>query len=288
MVDVSPPAVYDAAFYQSLDDGTRRSADNVVPLLIELFRPESVVDVGCGTGLWLSTFYRRDVTEVLGIDGPWVSSEQREIPEAAFLEHDLNQPIHMDRNFDLALCLEVAEHLPERSARPLVESLTRLAPIVVFSAAIPSQGGEGHCNEQWPSFWSELFAAYGFSPLVDLRQRIWTNEAVDIWYRQNMVCYGIDDKRESLDGTALAHARKPCEPFDVVHPRLFLRFARELERMARELERLEGRILHLVEERNLAQSELAAIKRSRAWPFYRALRRGFAAARRLLKLFRLA
>ena len=148
------------------------------------------------------------------MDPGFPASNERYPKPPFFLEHDLNQPIHMDRNFDLALCREVAEHLPERSARPLVESLTRLAPIVVFSAAIPSQGGEGHCNEQWPSFRSELFAAYGFSPLVDLRQRIWTNEAVDIWYRQNMVCYGIDDKRDSLDGTALAHARKPCEPFD--------------------------------------------------------------------------
>lgn len=276
VADGTPPTAYDATFYQSLEQGTRRSAEQVVPILIEWFRPQSVVDVGCGAGLWLAAFRKNGVEDVLGVDGPWVGAEAREIPDESFLAHDLTQPLRLDRRFDLALCLEVAEHLPTDAAGALIESLTRLAPIVVFSAAIPGQGGEGHCNEQWPSFWTDRFAAFGFQPLIDPRGRIWTDDDVDVWYRQNMLCFAAEDIRPPRDDSGPA-------PLDIVHPRLFRRFGRELEQRGQYVDKLEDRVRQLVDERNRAQSELAAIKGSRAWPLFRLVNRGFGAMRRLLE-----
>jgi SAM-dependent methyltransferase/predicted O-methyltransferase YrrM len=284
--DIPPPPAthYGPGFFEALSEGTRRSAAIVTPVLIELFRPESVVDVGCGTGLWLSAFRQRGVTDVLGVDGRWVSGAQLEIPSALFHEHDLSRPLELDRTFDLALCLEVAEHLPPETAGPLVESLTRLAPVVVFSAAIPAQRGEGHVNEQWPSFWSDLFAARGYGCLVDLRYRIWTNPSVEVWYRQNLLCYVAADVRRRLPWAKITASG---EVIDVVHPDLYLRLARELEQSqyyGAELERrnrqLQQELAQAQQERAQAQNELESVINSRAWRLWQTVRPILTAIRR--------
>jgi len=60
--------------------------------------------------------------------------------------------------------------------------------VVVFSAAIPFQQGDGHINEQWPSFWSNLFAAHGYDCLPDLRHRAWSNPSIEVWYSAKTCC----------------------------------------------------------------------------------------------------
>ena len=99
------------------------------------------------------------------------------------------RPLALGRSFDLAVALEIAEHLPDSAAECFVESLTGLAPAVLFSAAIPGQGGTGHLNERWPEYWSRLFAAAGFDPIDALRPRIWHDERVEVWYAQNTFLY---------------------------------------------------------------------------------------------------
>lgn len=136
---LSSVPLYTREFFQLHRDGSRRSAEVTVPLLIERFEPRSVVDVGCGTGIWLSVFREHGVADILGIDGPWLSASQRDVPAASFREWNLIEPLGLGRSFDLALCLEVAEHLPEEAADRFVESLTALAPVIVFSAAIPDR-----------------------------------------------------------------------------------------------------------------------------------------------------
>ena len=59
--------------------------------------------------------------------------------------------------FDLAICFEVAEHLEEHWADRLVDTLSDCAPIIVFSAATPGQGGSYHHNEQPHSYWLDKF-----------------------------------------------------------------------------------------------------------------------------------
>ena len=138
----SSALLYNSEFFDRHRDGSRRSAVIAVPLLIDLFEPRSVLDVGCATGVWLSVFQEHGVEDILGIDGPWIEQRQREIPDVFFREYDLTKPVALERTFDLALCLEVAEHLPAEAGPGLVQSLTALAPVVVFSAAIPGQGAK--------------------------------------------------------------------------------------------------------------------------------------------------
>lgn len=158
----------------------------VVPVLMKLYNPVSVLDAGCGTGTWLKAFEERGVTDYLGIDGSYVKKSQLEIPEEKFKALDLRAPWDINRKFDLALSLEVAEHLPEQGGIALVESLTRHADTIIFSAAIPGQGGQHHINEQWPAYWEKKFATHGFYFHDVLRPLLWDNPKIDWWYRQNI------------------------------------------------------------------------------------------------------
>ena len=125
-----------ADYFEHLCSGTRKSAQRIVPILLELVQPNSVVDVGCGTGAWLATFQRHGVNDMLGIDGDYVAGEQLEIRLDQFLAHDLTAPIRLGRRFDLVVSLEVAEHLESRFAAAFVRTLAELGPAVAFAAAV--------------------------------------------------------------------------------------------------------------------------------------------------------
>jgi hypothetical protein len=149
--------------------------------------------VGCGTGAWLATFADNGVEDILGFDGGWVRGDALLIPAGRFRAADFREPIRLDRRFELALSLEVAEHLPATAADEFVASLTALAPIVLFSAAIPFQGGVHHLNEQWPDYWARRFSARGYLPVDCIRNRIWMHPDVDWWYSQNAILFAGED-----------------------------------------------------------------------------------------------
>lgn len=171
---------YDRRFFDSIREGSQRSAAAVVPLMMESFTPKTVVDVGCGEGLWGKAFEDAGC-EVLGLDGhpnPVIPAQSVDLTDVL--------PT-FDRPFDLAVCLEVAEHLPPERAETFVAELCGLADKVLFSAAVPGQGGTAHLNEQWPPYWVDLFAAHGFACSDDVRWEIWNDERVCWWYRQNLM-----------------------------------------------------------------------------------------------------
>jgi SAM-dependent methyltransferase len=187
------PTLYDAAFYESQAQGSLASARIVVPLLMQYFRPRRVVDIGCGLGTWLKAFLENGVAEVKGYDGLHVDQSELLIDPALFATADLSRPLRITDRADLAVCLEVAEHLPPFIGDQLVHTLTRTAPCVLFSAAVPNQGGIGHINERWPTYWRRIFAAQGYRRLDILRPRIWQDRTVDWWYRQNLFLYANDE-----------------------------------------------------------------------------------------------
>src|SRR5262245_60687338 len=156
------------------------SAAVIVPILRELVSPTSVLDVGCGVGSWLAAF---DGLRVLGID-----EHPPDEVSCPYERRDLRQPFDVGR-FDLALCLEVGEHLPPTSAAGLVRSPVAAAPTVAFSGAIPGQEGYGHINCQWPDYWAALFAEHGYVQYDSIRTRVWDDDRVSYWYRQNMFIY---------------------------------------------------------------------------------------------------
>ena len=115
--------LYNVAFYDARTDSLM-SARHIVPIVMQLIRPKSVIDIGCGTGAFLSIFNEKGVKDILGVDGTWVKEETLLIQKAFFKAFDLSHPFEIDRKFSLAVCLEVAEHLPEENATSLVKSLT--------------------------------------------------------------------------------------------------------------------------------------------------------------------
>lgn len=209
--------VYDSNFYERHGATARTSAHVVLPMLFREIPapPASVVDVGCGVGAWLAVARELGVAEVHGIDGGDLPADQLEIPADAFERVDLERFDGTDRRADIAICLEVAEHLDPAAGRQLVRTLTSIAPVVAFSAAIPGQGGTHHVNEQWPGYWSEQFADCGFGPLDVLRARMWNHPEVAYYYAQNLVLYL---RRSWADANGIAVDEEP--PLALVHPEL--------------------------------------------------------------------
>ena len=297
MPDAEP---YDAAYHRGLHDGARRSAERVLPRVLGLVGARSLVDFGCGSGAWVAAALAEGVEDALGLDGPWVERGTLAIPEARFRAADLARPVDLGRRFDLALCLEVAEHLPREAAPALVGTLARHAPAVLFSAAVPGQGGEGHVNEAWPGTWAALFGEVGFEGRDTLRAAIWDDEAVEPWYRQNAVLYCSRDWL-AADPERASRIAAPA-PAALVHPAIWgwrreavrslegeLAIAREVaERDRAEIVRLGGAWQALAEENaalrrdiEALQADHAHLRASRSWRLTAPLRRLDAAARRL-------
>jgi SAM-dependent methyltransferase len=211
-------SAYSTRYYEGLKEDSSASAREVVPLVLDLFPATSVVDVGCGSGTWTRA-YADAGTEALGIDGDVVQADQLLIPQDRFLRRNLMEPLRLDRTFDLVNCLEVAEHLDPSRADSFVEDLCRLGDVVVFSAAIPGQGGTHHVNEQFQSYWQERFRRNGFRALDCLRHRIWGNERVAWWYVQNLFVFVRESRLGSFP--AAVAADRPW-PADLVHPRAYV------------------------------------------------------------------
>ena len=193
MDDPGPAASYfDTAYFGWQGDSAERSARVVVPLLVERLRPASVVDVGCGSGGWLKVFAEHGVDDVVGLDAPYVRPEALRIDPSSFVAQDLAEPFELERRFDLAISLEAAHYVPAERAPGLVASIARLAPAVLFGAAVPHQTGGPGRNHQWPGWWAALFADHGLRAVDWLRPLVWEDERVDWWYAQNTVLYLAD------------------------------------------------------------------------------------------------
>lgn len=213
---------YTNDFYKVRQEGSRRSAKEIVPLIMKLIKPKRIIDVGCGTGTWLSVFREYGVEDIFGIDGDWVDKKMLQIPEKRFLSFDLKKPIKIDKKFDLVISLEVAEHLPQKFAKTLMDSLTRLGPVILFSAAIPFQGGTDHLNNQWPEYWVKLFQEKDYVVLDPIRKEVWQNENVKFWYAQNILLFVRQDHLEThpLLKKELAHTN--TSQLSIVHPKQYL------------------------------------------------------------------
>lgn len=226
-------ARYGDAFYEAIREGSLRSASKVVPALLSLIRPGSVVDVGCGSGTWLRVFQENGIQDVFGIDGG--KARHLEIPEKSFREVNLGVGFGLERRFDLAICMEVAEHLPPSRAKSFVRDLSDLAPAILFSAAVPGQGGTHHVNEQWPDYWANMFSDLGYHAFDTLRPRLWNDNAIEWWYRQNMILY-LQPQVAARNGFRVEDSAVPLR---LIHPEMLRKrpgfFRRNFDRVLRRL-----------------------------------------------------
>ncbi|VIO76110.1 hypothetical protein CI1B_62410 [Bradyrhizobium ivorense] len=210
---------YQDSYYARQRAGSRASASVILPIVFDFVKPKTLVDVGCGVGTWLSVAGDLGVTTLIGFEGAWVRDVTTEpgnlTVNVCELDSYIVLPPDLPARYDLALCTEVAEHLPEKRSTSLVNDLCALSDVVLFSAAIPGQGGSGHINEQWQGYWAEKFRAHEFYPYDVVRPRVWNNATVEPWYRQNMLFYVSKKLASTMKGL------QPSEMLNVMHPELY-------------------------------------------------------------------
>lgn len=173
---------YSSAYYKRIEEGAVRSAKEVYKELDKLIKFKTIIDIGCGVGEWRYKNYT-------GVD---FNSPMKE----NYIDCDLENDI-VTGKYDLCLCLEVAEHISEERADVLIEMLCNLSEKVLFSAAIPHQGGTGHINEQWQSYWEKKFNANGFFA-AKIQPDIRGNKEIEFWYRQNIILFQKSNKRYDI------------------------------------------------------------------------------------------
>ena len=220
----------DGFFYTDRDRITRQSAQIVMSHLLPNLYVKSAIDIGCGVGTWLSVLNDDyGVSDLKGLDGEWVDPALLKISTEQFTTVNLADGSslisQLSRRWDLAISLEVAEHLPPECAYDFVRSLTVSAPLVLFSAAIPTQGGHGHLNEQWPEYWAELFSRLGYICCDGIRPSVWWDDCVLQQYRQNTLLFAEPLLVEENRWLSEIAARTSRQVLSMVHPLYWLQRA---------------------------------------------------------------
>ena len=169
--------------------GSEHAARRITSAVKAAVSVQSVLDVGCARGTWLRVWKEQAVADVVGVDGDYVDRTALEFDAARFVVADLAAPFNVGRRFDLAQSLEVAEHLPQARAASFIADLVSHAPVVLFSAATPGQGGEHHLNEQPAEYWRRLFLDHDYVARDCLRPLLARERNIPAWYRYNLLLY---------------------------------------------------------------------------------------------------
>jgi len=183
---------YDSLFYEYQREGSARSARALLPMVVDTLDVKSVLDVGCGAGAWLAAYRTLGATDCIGVDGDYVDRALLLIDQGMFRPRDITKSFDFERQFDLVQCLEVAEHVPRHACDTLIDNIVRHGRKVLFSAAVPGQGGEGHINEQPYEFWRDMFASRGYRLFDFVRPKTDGNQAIEPWYRYNVMFFAHD------------------------------------------------------------------------------------------------
>lgn len=199
---------YSSDFYQYIDAGSTISAAVVSRIMRDAMRIDSLLDVGGGHGAWAREWLAAGTRDVLCIDGDYVDPGQLAIPAASFRAFDLSRRVDLGRRFDLVESLEVAEHIPAASAEIFIDNLVAHGDVVLFSAAVPNQGGEHHVNEQMPDYWRRLFHRRGYAAYDGLRPILASHPEVKPWYRFNSIIYANEQGSPKLS-PAMRSTRVP-------------------------------------------------------------------------------
>jgi hypothetical protein len=214
-----PETIYNQDFYNHQLAGSHTAASIILPILFKRWMPKTVIDVGGGVGTWCAAAMDCGVAEALTLDGDYVQLDQLRIPENHFRAHDLATRLPQNLASDLAICLEVAEHLSPDRAESFIAELAQLGEVVLFSAAIPYQGGSDHQNENWLEYWAKLFLRSNYVPVDFLRNEIWHDRRIPFWYRQNLIVFTTKQRAQAFfAGVPVANPLALTR----IHPEMYL------------------------------------------------------------------
>jgi len=220
--------VYHPGFYERQSGPSHLAARSILPHVFASVRPRSVVDVGCGVGTWLAAAHQCGAERLVGLEGDWVDEGDLRAQDIELIRADLEEPVRLGEEFDLAMSLEVAEHLTPERGESFVGDLCRLSKAVLFGAAIPGQGGVNHLNERWQSYWVELFERHDYRPIDLVRPLHWNDRSIPVHYRQNTLLYVHSTHYESV-ARSIDDCASPW-PYDLVHPEMYLDRVRERDK----------------------------------------------------------
>ena len=205
--------MYDKRYYQSLRSHSYGSATKIIGYLTSFLDVSTVIDFGCGMGTWCLAARELGINKIIGIDQNPYNSEYMLISSDQYLQKDLRNTIDLDMSACIVISVEVVEHIEEEYGEIFVENLCRHSDIILFSAAIPHQGGEGHVNEKPCSYWSKIFASKGYCYIDCIRPAFWDDNDVAVWYKNNCILYVKDSVYPSIYPKVSI-----CPPIDIVHP----------------------------------------------------------------------
>ncbi len=218
--------IYHPRYHDIKNIGSFNAARKILPILFHAFKIQSVVDFGCAAGTWLAAAKELGATDLTGIEGSWADNWVNDTiisrNDFSLVLQNLEEPVRVTKEYDLAVSLETAEHLRPRRAETFVEDLCAASKKILFSAAIPGQGGNNHFNEQWPSYWTAIFLRFCYVPVDCIRPRIWSDDTIPWWYRQNCLLYVKESDLERVRLEINSSLPPLSGPLDIVHPELFL------------------------------------------------------------------
>lgn len=193
LVDID--SIYASEYYASMDRETAiQDANQLADTIIDIYSPDNVIEFGCGTGRLLYRYTERGIT-VYGIDASSSALEQSKLPDECLQQHDLTQPFSTEEKYDIALAIEILEHLPQKAADTVVDSISNAAKTVLVSAATPGQGGTHHVNEQPHAYWIEKFETRGMTYQPSTTEKIRSQLKLDdlMWISDNLIVFKKDE-----------------------------------------------------------------------------------------------
>lgn len=215
--------MYDKNYYKKHEDGSLQSAIRIISYIKTFYNFKSAVDFGCGIGTWCNVMESINIGNCLGIDQHDYSSEYMLISQENYLKYDLRNPLSLTRKYDIAISVEVAEHIDNKYAKIFIGNLCRHSDVILFSAALPNQGGTGHINEQPCSYWKQIFEKYKYRAIDCIRPVFWNDDTIEIWYRNNSILY----VNEQLYNDFIKIIPMQVHPLDIVHPEMLARILKK-------------------------------------------------------------
>ena len=245
--------IYNTEFFKNIDDSSVKGAGIVLPYLFGFYKPNSVIDIGCGTGAWLRASKELGIDIIHGVDINEEDEQNLFVPRDVIDIFDFSNlssqnEIFSHERYDLAISLEVAEHLDRSNAISFIKYLTSYSDVVLFSAALPFQTGTHHVNCQPARYWADLFKKEEYTCVDLFRRKLMFDSQLSgcYWYAQNSYLYVRDNKKDLLESL---HEYIVESPISYYHQNIIYDMNTQLSKMESRLSKLESSLWYRIQRK---------------------------------------